>query len=279
MSSKSDFGLDDLGKKKMALFIVLPDDRKTYHPIATLLMDQAYTALSKLAEANGGRLPYKVYNIFDEFGNFTKLTNINQMMTMSRSKGIIYNLFIQSFAQLEMLYEKTGASVIQGNCDVTIYLKSNEHETRKSISDLLGNYTVQSYSTSENSNRRSTVVTSTGSSNQLVGRSLLFPDELKKIKRPYSLIITDDVNAITYSPDLSQWKFNKWFGLGDEAHNQQVRMQRRAARHQCDISTETPLWGIWNVFGDMIRETKRKQAEAAKAAALLERQLLQEKGE
>lgn len=258
MSSRSDFRLEDLGRKKMALFIVLPDDRTTYHSLATLLVSQSYTYLSKEAEKNGGRLPRRVIGIYDEFGNFTKLANINQMMTMSRSKGILYNLFIQSFAQLEINYEKTGSSVIQGNCDVTIYLKSNEHETRKQVSDMLGPYTVQTYSTSANSNKTSTSITSTGSSNQLAGRSLLFPDELKKIVRPYSLVITDQFNAITYSPDLSKWQFNEWFGLGDELHNQQVRMQRRAERYRHDISEFIPLWGIWNVF---ISGIKRKQKE------------------
>ncbi|MGN0495529.1 MAG: VirD4-like conjugal transfer protein, CD1115 family [Lachnospiraceae bacterium] len=277
MSSRSDFRLEDLGRKKMALFIVLPDDRTTYHSLATLMMAQSYTYLSKEAEKNGGRLPHRVIGIYDEFGNFTKLANINQMMTMSRAKGILYNLFIQSFAQLEINYEKTGSSVIQGNCDVTIYLKSNEHETRKQVSDMLGPYTVQTYSTSANSNKTSTSITSTGSSNQLAGRSLLFPDELKKIKRPYSLVITDQFNAITFSPDLSQWKFNKWFGLGDKLHNQQVRIQRRAERECHDISDKIPLWGIWDVFTERIKEKQREAAAAAKAAAMLEQQLLQEK--
>lgn len=277
MSSQSDFRLEDLGRKKMALFIVLPDDRTTYHSLATLMMAQSYTYLSKEAEKNGGRLPHRVIGIYDEFGNFTKLANINQMMTMSRSKGILYNLFIQSFAQLEINYEKTGSSVIQGNCDVTIYLKSNEHETRKQISDMLGPYTVQTYSTSANSNKTSTSITSTGSSNQLAGRSLLFPDELKKIKRPYSLVITEQFNAITYSPDLSQWKFNEWFGLGNELHNQQVRIQRREARKCHEISEKIPLWGIWDVFTEKIKQKQREAAAVAKAAALLEQQLLQEK--
>ena len=267
MTSHSDLNLQDLGKKKMAVFVVLPDDRKTYHSLATLLMAQAYTALSKLAEQYGGRLPVCVYNIFDEFGNFTKLPEINQMMTMSRSKGIFYYLFIQSFAQLEINYEKTGKSVIMGNCDVTIYLKSNEHDTRKEISDLLGTYTVQTYSTSSNANRASTKVTSTGASNQLTGRPLLYPDELKKIVRPYSLVITDTDNAITYSPDLSKWKFNKWYGLGSKKHNQQVRMERRANRTLHPV-TDIPYWGICTLCINKIRQIQKEKQEKKKIEAL-----------
>ena len=272
MSSNSDFRLEDLGKKKMALFIILPDDRTTYHSLATLLVVQAYTYLSKLAETYGGRLPRRVIGIYDEFGNFSKIENINQMFTMSRSKGILYNLFIQSLAQLEINYEKTGSSVIQGNCDVIIYLKSNENDTRKSVSDTLGPYTVRTYSTSANSNKTSTVITSTGSSKQLAGRPLLFPDELKKIVRPYSLLITDTYNAITYSPDLSEWQFNAWYGLGDEQHNQRIRMERREARTMHAISEKIPLWGIWDVYIDRIKR-KQKEKEEAAAAAMLQKLL------
>lgn len=274
MTSHSDLNLQDLGKKKMAVFVVLPDDRKTYHSLATLMMAQAYTALSKLAEQYGGRLPVCVYNIFDEFGNFTKLPEINQMMTMSRSKGIFYYLFIQSFAQLEINYEKTGKSVIMGNCDVTIYLKSNEHDTRKEISDLLGSYTVQTYSTSSNANRASTKVTSTGASNQLTGRPLLYPDELKKIKRPYSLVITDTDNAITYSPDLSKWKFNKWYGLGSKKHNQQVRMERRANRTLHPIS-DIKYWGIYEVTVEAIKRKQKEMQEKKKLEEMHYQQLEQ----
>lgn len=274
MTSYSVLNLQDLGKKKMAVFVILPDDRKTYHSLATLFMAQAYTSLSKLAERYGGRLPVCVYNIYDEFGNFTKLAEINQMMTMSRSKGIFYYLFIQSFAQLEINYEKTGKSVILGNCDATIYLKSNEHDTRKEVSDMLGTYTVQTYSTSSNSNSGATRVTSTGSSNQLTGRPLLYPDELKKIVRPYSLVIRDVDNAILYSPDLCQWVFNKWYGLGDKEHNQQIRMERRAKRTLHPV-TDIPYWGIFTLCIEKIKRKQKEQQEKKQIEALAYQQLEQ----
>lgn len=265
MSSKSSFDFADFGKKKTALFIVLPEDRLTYHPLATLMVAQAYGILSKLAKVCGGRLPVRVNMDLDEFGNFSKLANLIPMLTMGGGKGIRFNFFIQDFAQLEEHYEKTGLKTIRSNCENWVYIQSNDPETRKDISDALGNYTTQSYSTSVNSNSSSTTVTSTGSSNNLVGRELLTPTNIKNIKRPYSLVIPVNHPAIMYSPDLSKWYFNSLFGMGDEAHNTQLRIDRQAMRSRQVVSQEIELWGIWNVI---ISQIKRKQKEMQLQAAM-----------
>lgn len=258
MSSSSDFDFADLGRKKMAVFIVLPDDRKTYHPLATLMLTRANTILSKEADKNGGRLVNRVNFVEEEIGNFSKIADIDTMLSMSRSKGIRHYMFIQSFAQFEKIYEKVGEKIIRDNCSVTVYLKTGSEDTLKEISDSLHDYTIQSYSTNSNSNSTSTTIKSTGSSISLQGRKLLLPDEVKQIQRPYSLVITETHPAIMYAPDLSKWYFNKLFGMGSKKHNQKLRMQRRSMRVKHDISPEIELWGIWNVI---ISEIKRKQKQ------------------
>lgn len=264
MSSRSSFRLEDMGKKKMAVFIVLPEDRLTYHPLATLFVSQAYAVLSKEAKRNGGRLNIRVNVDMDEAGNFSKLANLIQMLTMGGGKGFRMNFFVQDFAQLEEKYEKTGLRTIRSNCETWVYLKSNDPETRKDISDALGKYTTQSYSTNVNSNKSSSSVTSTGSSNQLIGRELLTPEEVKEIKRPYTLVMPIGTPAIMYAPDLSQWYFNKLFGMGDEEHNKRLRVKRQSQRRKHNISQEIELWGIWNVVMSIIKcRQKENQLQQA----------------
>lgn len=234
MSSKSSFDFADFGKKKIALFFVLPEDRLTYHPLATLMISQAYSILSKEAKKYGGRLPIRVNMDLDEAGNFSKMANLIPMLTMGGGKGIRFNFFIQDFAQFEEKYEKTGLRTIKSNCENWVYIQSNDPETRKEISEALDNYTTQSYSTSTNSNSSSTTVTSTGSSNNLVGRALLTPNNIKNIKRPYTLIIPVSHPAIMYSPDLSKWYFNSLYGMGDQEHNIKLRMERRSMGCICE---------------------------------------------
>lgn len=266
MSSASSFDPVDLGRKKLAVFIVLPDDRLTYHTLATLFVSQVYTMLSKEAKKNGGRLQNRVNVVADEFGNFTKISNFEQMLTVSGGKGIRYYLFVQDFAQIEKTYEKTGLRTIRGNCETWVYLQSDDPETLKEISDKLDKYTVSSYTTNMSSNRNSTKVTSTGSSNNLVGRELLTTADLRRIRRPYSLVTSRADPAVMYAPDLSCWQFNSLFGMGDKEYNLQLRRERQAQRIKHDISQEIELWGIWEV----VKEEIEKQQEAKRAKKLAE---------
>ncbi len=61
-----------------------------------------YVALVNLADQNGGELPKRVNYILDEFGNFTsQYQAFSNMLTVAGGRKIRFNMFLQSFAQLE----------------------------------------------------------------------------------------------------------------------------------------------------------------------------------
>ncbi len=68
ITHKSDFNLNDIGQKKQALFIILPDEKTTFYPIASLIVSQQYELLTNMADKRGGRLKNRVNFILDEFG-------------------------------------------------------------------------------------------------------------------------------------------------------------------------------------------------------------------
>lgn len=267
MSSSSDFDPADLGRKKMALFIVLPDDRLTYHQLATLMVSQINTILSKEAKRQGGRLLNRVNFMCEELGNFSKIEGFTQMLTVNGGKGIRFNLFVQDFAQLEQVYEKTGLRTIRSNCETWMYLQSDDPDTLKEISDKLDKYTTKSWSTSANQNSGKTTVTSTGSSNNLVGRELLTPGEVKKIKRPYMLVTSRNDPAMMICPDISQWQFNRLFGMGDKEWNRKLRMERRAKRVKKDLPAFIEYWNISQIITTEIKKQQRAKQLAAQLKA------------
>jgi type IV secretion system protein VirD4 len=247
MTNKTDFDPKDLGRKKMALFIILPDAKSTYYSIASLLVSQIYEQLDKVADERGGRLKNRVNYILDEFGNFTKIPDFANKVTMGGGKGIRFNLFLQSFAQLDEKYGKEQSKIIRGNCDTWIYLKSNDTDTLEEISKRLDTYTISTYSLSSQTSRNS--AGSSGQSKNLTGRRLLFPGEVKQIERPYSLVLSDGNPAIMYAPDLSEYSFNKMLGLGDKEHNRMVREIREGRRKVKKIGGDIDLWNVWELFG------------------------------
>lgn len=244
MTNVSDYNSKETGNKKRAIFIILPDERATYYSLASLFVSQHYIELVKSADERGGRLKNRVNFLLDEFGNFAQIPDFSNKLTVGGGRGIRFNLFLQSFAQLDDKYGKEVAKTIKGNCENWIYLQADDLETLDEISKKLGNYTVATYSLSASHGKYSNP--SSSHSINLTHRALLTVDEIRLISRPYSLITSRNNPAIMYSPDLSEWQFNKIFGLGDKEHNRKVRELRENRRKVRSASMENmDLWGVW----------------------------------
>lgn len=275
MTNASDFDIEKLidEGKKVIIYLGLPARDKTYFPLASLFLRQISDFIDYVAdEKYGGRVPVRWNFIDEEMGNFTKITNMRQQTSFGTGKGIRHFMFIQSYAQLDDVYGEKVSQIIQDNADIKIYLRSPNPTTKKKISEDLGNYTTRSYSKSNNTPSGTfRNGGSDGESSNLMGRPLLYPDEVGKLQRPYSLVMSDADPAIMYAPDLSQYAMNEFLGMGDEEHNNRLR-QRKAEEHKKNErphNSKMELWGIWNVWkrhidAQILKQQKEKAAKAAK---------------
>lgn len=275
MTNASDFDIEKLidEGKKVIIYLGLPARDKTYFPLASLFLRQISDLIDYVAdEKYGGRVPVRWNFIDEEMGNFTKITNMRQQTSFGAGKGIRHFMFIQSYAQLDDVYGEKVSQIIQDNADIKIYLRSPNPTTKKKISEDLGNYTTRSYSKSNNTPSGTfRNGGSDGESSNLMGRPLLYPDEVGKLQRPYSLVMSDADPAIMYAPDLSQYAMNEFLGMGDEEHNNRLR-QRKAEEHKKNErphNSKMELWGIWNVWkrhidAQILKQQKEKAAKAAK---------------
>ena len=246
MTCRSDFSLKQAGEKKTATYIILPDEKTTYYPLASLFVYQNYVSLVESADERGGELKVRVNYILDEFGNFTTIPAFSNMLTVAGGRRIRFNLFLQSFSQLENKYGKDIAENIRDNCQTWIYLKTSSNETASVIAKKLGCYTTSSYSRSSSYSKYQNG--SNSESMNLISRNLLTEDEILRIERPYVLVIQTGIfPIITKLPDISKWRFNTLFGMGDQEHNRQLRFEREGKRPIKDIE-DIKLWGIWNMY-------------------------------
>lgn len=138
MLSYSDFEMRSIGKQKTAVFIVIHDEKTTYHALATIFIKQCYESLIDVAQENGGKLPFRTNFILDEFANMPPLKDVDAMVTAARSRDIRFTLIIQNYAQLNDVYGKEVAEVIKGNCGNTVYLISTELAALEEISKMCG---------------------------------------------------------------------------------------------------------------------------------------------
>ena len=137
MLSYTDFDMRDIGRKKTAVFIIVQDEKKTLHPLATIFIKQSYETLIDVAQECGRKLPFRTNFILDEFANMPPLKDVTTMVTAARSRHIRFTFIIQNFAQLTQVYGKENGDTIRGNCNL-VYLISSEIAALEEISKMCG---------------------------------------------------------------------------------------------------------------------------------------------
>lgn len=224
MTSVTEFDHLATGDRKRAIFIILPDAESTYYPLASLFVFQQYQLLVRRADENGGRLPRRVEFFCDEFGNFVKIPDMDKAITVGGGRGIRFHLVVQDDNQIYAQYGKELGKTMISNCETWVYLQTDNEDTVATISKKLGKYTVKSPSLSSSTGGNSSA------SYNLTGRDLLTSEEIRRIRRPWQLVMSRADPIVMYAPDISKTFFNTLFGMGSKEHNRRLRMFRNAQR-------------------------------------------------
>ena len=170
-----EMGLDTIGDKKTALFIIISDTDDTFNFVAAMMYTQLFNLLcDKADDVYGGRLPVHVRCLLDEFSNIGQIPKFEKLIATIRSREISASIILQAKSQLKAIY-KDHADTILGNCDSELFLGGKEGTTIKELSENLGKETIDLYNTSETrSNQKSF-----GLNYQKLGKELMSRDELK----------------------------------------------------------------------------------------------------
>lgn len=178
ITSTSDFDFDILGKTPTVLYCCVPDETKIYYSLISIIVSLIYKRLVLLCNnETSKRLPCELVFLLDEFANTPPLSDIETMVSVARSRGMNFQFFLQSFAQLDNLYGKEVSQIIQDNCGLA-YLKTNTQETAEAISKRLGNKTIETNSLNYSMN----FFNSSGSKGtNLIARNLMTADEVKQL--------------------------------------------------------------------------------------------------
>jgi len=137
--SHSSFDLNNIGFDKTAVFLIMPDEKTSYHQIVAIFIKQMYELLIDNAykKTKEYRFPIRINFLLDEFTSLPQMTDMPQMITASRSRNIRFMLVIQSKHQLKQRYGEE-AETIMSNCSNWLFLTSRETELLREISELSG---------------------------------------------------------------------------------------------------------------------------------------------
>lgn len=180
-TSQNDMHFEHFIDQPTVLFIKVPDEKESRHCIATMCISQLYQELIEIAGKHGLKLPKNVYFLLDEFANLPKIENMTGLITVSRSRGIFFELVVQSYSQLNFKYGNDVADTIKSNCNIHIFLGTEDQQTKEEFSKRCGEISLVMESTSQSKSDKKEQGTSTTTSTQVVTRPLIGPYELGQL--------------------------------------------------------------------------------------------------
>ena len=174
LTSYDEMELDMMGDQRTAMFVIISDTDDTFNFIVAIMYTQLFNLLCDRADdVHGGRLPYHVRLLLDEFANIGQIPKFDKLIATIRSREISASIILQSQSQLKTIYTD-AAETILGNCDTMLFLGGKEGSTLKEISETLGKETIDLYNTSDTRGQSR----SYGLNYQKTGKELMSRDEL-----------------------------------------------------------------------------------------------------
>ncbi len=103
-TSFSDFFLGDVGRRKIALYVIIPVLDSTWEGLINLFFNQMFQELYKVGAEHGAKLPQPVVFILDEFPNLGKFPDYEKFLETCRGYGIGVCTKVQNITQLQEKY-------------------------------------------------------------------------------------------------------------------------------------------------------------------------------
>lgn len=176
--------LDTIGDRKTAFFVIMSDTDSTYSFLIAMIMYQMFNLLCEKADNEyGGSLPYHVRCLFDEFANIGKVPDFERLISTIRSRNISCMIILQSLTQISAIYKDQSETIIDC-CDTFVFLGGKSTKTTKQISEMIGKTTIDNQNVSERKGQSG----SYSLQNQILGRDLIDPSEIGRLKRSQCLV-------------------------------------------------------------------------------------------
>lgn len=170
--------LEMIGDEKTVMYIIIPSSDDTFNFLAAMMYTQLFDVLYDRANfKHGGRLPFHVRCLLDEFANLGQIPRFEELLATMRSMEISANVIIQNLSQLKKMYKDSWENVL-GNCDSLLFLGGQEPTTLEHVSKTLGKETIDTRSRNRTRGRNG----STSENDGILGRELMTVDELKVMK-------------------------------------------------------------------------------------------------
>ena len=247
LTSTDTIEFEEIGSKKMAVYVISSDTHTAYDFLLTIFFSQMIQQLYDFADKNGGKLKERTYFILDEFANIGKIPDFDKKISTSRSRGISFSVILQNIDQLEAVYEKSYETIM-GNCDTHVFLGSNSFKTVEYFSKALGEKTIGRNSISINKDKKNHK-TGKSISDQVMARALMTPDELRRM---------DNDECIIYEKGIKPVKADKFYYF---KHPMARELARYEISHNDIPEIDRGVWRKYNPYNPYVEDNQEKSVD------------------
>lgn len=144
----SEFNIEKIevaySERPIALFLMLPDYDPSNHVLASIFISQLYTELSyQCSRTIGNKCYRRIHYVLDEFGNLPAIANMDQILTVTNGRNMLWHLFVQAYSQIYNKYGKEAGETIKQNCQTRILIFTTDDATIEGFSKNVGSRTVE----------------------------------------------------------------------------------------------------------------------------------------
>lgn len=235
-------GLGGIGEEPTVVFISSSSATGNYKRLVQTFVSQALSALRSCAAGHAGCCPVETVLLLDEAASLGRNERIVQDLGEMRSEGVHVLWFCQSLLQLQSVsgYSREEAETILDLLKDKVVLSCSNLDTARKLSESMGSYTALAQSTSRT---KGTNTGSTGTSEGLVRRPLITPDELQRWtgRETGALVIHDGVPMAFPSRDVTETFVGPMLGM-TSPEAERALMEQSTARRKIRNETAPRVW-------------------------------------
>lgn len=136
-------------RKPCIYYVIIPDNDDTYKFLASLFFSTIFKVQCDYSDSLTKEEKKKQLTVFyelDEYKNIGGIINLDTKMSTVRSRKINITVILQLLNQLTIVHGEDRAAEILNDCTVKGLLSTNDMDTAKYFSDLIGTFTAKSES-------------------------------------------------------------------------------------------------------------------------------------
>lgn len=141
LTSGSDINIGEIAasSEDHAIFVITDERTTATDTLAVMMMNDLINALEQKANLSPDCALKKDFVFFaDEFSNCPKLPKMERKISSLRSRKIWLLLAVQSLQQLDEVYGKSVAEIIDDNCDLHCFLGCNNLDSKIRFCNSMG---------------------------------------------------------------------------------------------------------------------------------------------